>query len=241
MKCEICTEDFELKKLGKPRRTCSKECKNVLARQTTIKQFDNPAAREVQRQKSLEQKKDPKFQAKVSVSMKLRTERWTANGHPRIGMKHPAGTAEKIGNANRGRFKGKTWEEIFGKETADRRRLENALSMSKKNEILLKEKRSSLEDRVLPFLPNYENNIQLSYYNVDFINKQTNHVIEIYGDYWHCNPKIYADDFMHPYFKITAIEKRKLDEQRQLYLESLGYTVTVVWESDLEEYIKTLT
>jgi very-short-patch-repair endonuclease len=240
-KCEICTIEFEPKNLKRPTRTCSKECKNILARQTTVKQFSDPAAREIQRKKSLEQKKDPAYQAKVSVSMKLRTERWTANGHPRIGMKHPAGTAEKIGNSNRGRFKGKTWDEIFGKETADRRRLENSFAMSKSNEVLLKERRSSLEDRVLPFLPNYENNIQISYYNVDFINKQTNHVIEIYGDYWHCNPQIYADDFMHPYFKITAIEKRKLDEQRQLYLESLGYTVRVVWESDLEEYIKTLT
>lgn len=239
-KCEICATKFEPKNSKRPSRTCSKGCKNALARQATIKQFSDPAAREVQRQKSLEQKKDPAYQAKVSVAMSLRTQRWAENGHPRLGMSHPVGAAEKIGNANRGRFKGKTWEEIYGKEVADRRRLENALSMSKKNEILLKEKRSSLEERVLPYLPEYENNIQISYYNVDFINKKTNHIIEINGDYWHCNPKIYADDFMHPYFKMTAMERRKLDEQRQAYLESLGYTVTVVWESDLEEFIKTL-
>lgn len=239
-KCEMCAVEFESKNIKRPTRTCSKECKNTLARQLTIKQFSDPAAREVQRQKSLKQKKDPAYQAKVSIAMSSRTQRWAKDGHPRLGMIHPSGTAEKIGNANRGRFKGKTWEEIYGKDVADRRRLENALSMSKKNEILLKEKRSSLEERVLPYLPEYENNIQVSYYNVDFLNKKSRHIIEIHGDYWHCNPKIYADDFMHPYFKMTARERRKLDNKRQLFLESLGYTVTVVWESDLDEFIKTL-
>jgi G:T-mismatch repair DNA endonuclease (very short patch repair protein) len=42
---------------------------------------------------------------------------------------------------------------------------------------------------------------------------------------------------MHPYFKMTAKERRKLDEQRQFHLESLGYSVTVVWESDLNKFI----
>jgi very-short-patch-repair endonuclease len=143
-----------------------------------------------------------------------------------------------IGSANKGRFKGKSWDEIYGKEVADRRRVENSLSMSKKNEVLLKEKRSSLEEKLLPYLPDYENNVQISYYNVDFINKQTKHIIEVYGDYWHCNPIKYADDFMHYHFKMTAVERRKIDEDRKTHLESLGYLVTVVWESDLDEFIK---
>jgi very-short-patch-repair endonuclease len=112
--------------------------------------------------------------------------------------------------------------------------------MSKKNEVLLKEKRSSLEEKLLPYLSDYENNVQISYYNVDFLNKQTKHIIEVYGDYWHCNPIKYKDDFMHHHFKITAAERRKLDEDRKQYLESLGYTVTVVWESDLSKFMETL-
>jgi G:T-mismatch repair DNA endonuclease (very short patch repair protein) len=39
---------------------------------------------------------------------------------------------------------------------------------------------------------------------------------------------------------MTAQQKRKLDEERKQYLESLGYYVTVVWESDMEEFIGTL-
>jgi len=238
--CEICKSEFVAKNEKRPSRTCSKKCKNELARNITIKQFSDPAARKLQRQISLQQKKDPEYQKRFRKSMEERNQRWAAEGYPRSGMRQPESAKQKIGNANRGRFKGKTWEEIFGKKVAERRRLENSLAMSKLNETLLKEKRSSLEERLIPYLKSYENNIQISYYNVDFINKETGHIIEVHGDYWHCNPSLYPDNYMHPYFKITAKERRKLDEQRKIYLESLGYSVTVVWESDLEKFIGTL-
>lgn len=236
-KCEVCAVEFES---TTTRRTCSKECKNKLASLITIKQFSDPSAREVQRQKSLVQKTDLAYQQKFKQAIDQRTARWQEQGHPRIGMQQPESAKQRIGAANTGRFKGKTWDEIYGKEVADRRRLENSYAMSKHNEILLKDRRSGLEDRLLPFLPTYENNVQISYYNVDFIDRATNHIIEVYGDYWHCNPKIYADDFMHRHLKITAVERRKLDETRIAYLESMGYSVTVVWESDLKEFIGSL-
>jgi very-short-patch-repair endonuclease len=238
--CEICNNKFIPRDEKRSPRTCSKICKNNLARLNTIKQFEDPAAREIQRQKSINQKKDPAYQEKYKSAIAARTLRWSQQGHPRIGLTQSNETKEKIGKSNKGRFKGKTWEEIFGKETAVRRKIENSLLMSKSNEILLKEKRSKLEDKILPYLPNYENNIQISYYNVDFLNKETKHIIEIHGDFWHCNPTIYNEDFMHPYFKITAKEKRKLDEERRQNLESLGYTVTVIWESDLNNFIESL-
>ena len=238
--CLICKKEFVPRDLKRPSRTCSKECKNELARNITIQQFSNPAAREIQRQKSLNQKKDPAYQQKYADSITKRTQRWKNQGHPRIGMSQPEKAKQAIGNANRGRFKGKTWDEIYGKETADRRRLENSLSMSKKNEVLLKERRSSLEEKLLPHLPGYENNSQVGRYNVDFIDKQTNQIIEVYGDYWHCNPKIYNDDYYHPYYKITAKERRKLDETRINYLTSLGYDVKIVWESELDKFIENL-
>jgi hypothetical protein len=130
-KCEICHREFKLKNEKRPSRSCSKECKNELARRITIKQFSNPIAREIQRQKSLRQKKDPVYQAKHKKAMLARTLRWNKQGHPRLGSKHHKEAKDKIGQANKGRFKGKTWEEIFGKDVAERRRKENSLSMSK--------------------------------------------------------------------------------------------------------------
>jgi G:T-mismatch repair DNA endonuclease (very short patch repair protein) len=49
---------------------------------------------------------------------------------------------------------------------------------------------------------------------------------------------LFKEDFYHPQLKKTAKEKWKLDLERQKYLESAGYNITIVWENELEEYIK---
>ena len=36
---------------------------------------------------------------------------------------------------------------------------------------------------------------------------------------------------------MTAFEKWKYDEERKKYLENLGYSVTILWESDLKSNI----
>lgn len=236
-KCEICGCNFDHKSLKK---TCSKVCKNLLARKITQAQFSDPAAREIQRQISISQKSDPAYKAAHKSGMDIRTKRWQENGHPRTGTVHDLSSKNSIGAANRGRFKGKTWDEIYGKDVADKRRKQNSRTMSKRNEILLKDRRSSLEDILIPYLPGYSNNIQIGRYTVDFVNHETMHIVEVHGDYWHCNPKIYEASFYHTHIKMTALEKWNYDSKRTLYLESKGFSVTIVWESDIKEFIKGL-
>jgi len=238
--CEICKKEFVPNDLKRPSRTCSKECKNKLASAITIIQFSDPAARGVQRQKSFAKKNDPTYQENYKNGINKRQARWEEQGYPRTGMTQSDSAKQAIGDANRGRFKGKSWDEIYGKEVADRRRIENSVSMATKNEILLKEKRSSLEEKLLPYLPGYKNNIRVGRYNVDFINKETKHIIEVYGDYWHCNPAMYSPDFIQHHLNKSAEDVRLKDLSRQQVLEAAGYSVTVVWESDLTEFIKTL-
>ena len=100
--------------------------------------------------------------------------------------------------------------------------------------------RSKKEKLLENLLKGYSINKRVGSYKPDYLSEDKKHIIEVYGDYWHCNPKIYSDDFIHPYYKMTAKERRTLDEKRKQYLESLGNTVTVVWESDLTEFIGTL-
>lgn len=239
--CIICNSEFAPKNKYRPSKTCSKICKNKLASSITTIQFSEPSNREVQRQRSLEQKTNPQYVEKYKKGMKSRDDRWAEIGyHPRLGKKHKESSKQKIGNANRENFKGMTWEEMYGKDIAERRRIENSISMATINETLLKEKRSKLEESLIPHLLGYENNIRISRYTVDFLNEKTKHIIEVYGDYWHCNPKIYSDDYHHHYFKMSAIDRRKIDESRVKYLESLGYSVTVVWESDIEKFIENI-
>lgn len=61
-----------------------------------------------------------------------------------------------------------------------------------------------------------------------------NVLLEVYGDYWHANPEIYAS---------TDIMKRGLLAQdiwdsdliRQQYLEEMGYIVKIIWEKDWKQ------
>ena len=74
-------------------------------------------------------------------------------------------------------------------------------------------------------------------YRVDEVNEEKRIIIEFNGDYWHCNPDRYSADFVvwsgkTPY---TAAERWERDRQRKAKLESAGYRVIYIWESDTFE------
>lgn len=72
------------------------------------------------------------------------------------------------------------------------------------------------------------------HYKYDFtIGKK---IIEYNGDFWHCNPNYFQEDFLHPVIKLTAKEIWMNDKNKLDIAELHGYEVLVIWESD---YIKT--
>lgn len=97
--------------------------------------------------------------------------------------------------------------------------------------------RSKKEKLLENILKGYQPNIKIGKYKPDYVNKDTMSIIEVYGNYWHCNPNMFEADFYHPQLKKTAKEKWDLDSQRIQYLESLGYDVTIIWESDIKAAI----
>jgi len=80
---------------------------------------------------------------------------------------------------------------------------------------------------------NHETEKHIGRYEVDEFIKP-NKIIEIYGDYWHANPKKYlAETIMnYPYRKMMAKEKWELDEKRINYLKN-KYDVLVIWEDEI--------
>lgn len=56
--------------------------------------------------------------------------------------------------------------------------------------------------------------------------------IEFNGDYWHCNPRMYNSDFIHPKLNITAKELWEKDELKKQDMENEGYNFKTVWEID---------
>jgi very-short-patch-repair endonuclease len=69
---------------------------------------------------------------------------------------------------------------------------------------------------------------------VDELNLNKKIIIEINGDYIHANPKSFKPNDVIKILgkRYTAQEKWDYDKQRKDFLESLGYNVLVIWESD---------
>lgn len=76
-----------------------------------------------------------------------------------------------------------------------------------------------------------------SYYHpYDFRLLKTNIIFEINGDYWHCNPKIYKNDYYHELKKMTAQEIWESDKKHIKYANDHNYKVIEIWESDMNKY-----
>lgn len=68
----------------------------------------------------------------------------------------------------------------------------------------------------------------------DFRINKTNIIIEVQGDYWHANPKLYREDDIISYpegFK-KAKEIWKRDKKKENEARRYGYIVIYLWESD---------
>lgn len=67
---------------------------------------------------------------------------------------------------------------------------------------------------------------------------ELNLIIEFFGDYWHCNPKKYSQDYYNQKKSLTAKEIWEYDSKRIDLIKSYGYNLEVIWESDLKNDIK---
>ena len=113
----------------------------------------------------------------------------------------------------------------------------NPLQEPKKHALTTKgEPKPKKEKSLETILIDYKINVKIGKYKPDYVNESNKHIIEVYGDYWHCNPKLFNKDFYHPQLKKTAEEKWLLDLVRQQYFESLRYTVEIIWEDELNDY-----
>lgn len=71
----------------------------------------------------------------------------------------------------------------------------------------------------------------------DFRISNTNILIEVNGDYWHCNPSKYKVDevvsFPNGCKKVSDIWKK--DEEKKLKAENAGYKVVYIWEEEIKK------
>jgi len=65
---------------------------------------------------------------------------------------------------------------------------------------------------------------------VDIFIPEINTIVEVYGDYWHCNPEKFEKSYYHRQLHMTADEKWNYDKNRQEKLVKAGYNVHIIWE-----------
>jgi hypothetical protein len=80
----------------------------------------------------------------------------------------------------------------------------------------------------------YENEIKRNG-AIDFYLPEWNIIIEYYGDYWHCNPKFYNENYFHRIMKRFAYDIWEKDKKRIQYLFNKEFnkniSILIIWES----------
>lgn len=66
---------------------------------------------------------------------------------------------------------------------------------------------------------------------VDFTNKK---IIEYNGDFWHCNPILYNENYFNVVKQKTAKEIWEYDKHKNQYIINKGYDLLVIWEYDFK-------
>lgn len=71
----------------------------------------------------------------------------------------------------------------------------------------------------------------------DIFIPKLNMVLEIQGNLWHANPRIYDDDYLIQTWDglLTAKEIQLRDEIKKKHYENLGYECIFIWEDEIEE------
>ena len=180
---------------------------------------------------------------RIEVKEKLKTNHWTKNGKwTKNEIK------EKLGRYK----KGKTYEEIYGTEKAMKMKMKisEKITGTIKSEESKEKNRKHMIKRLIEgktinkigtkpekefekYLINQKIKYQFQYYIepylVDFAIPEKKIIYEVYGDYWHTNPKFYNE----PKTKAQKFNKIR-DKLKVNYLTKKGWKIIIVWEDDIK-------
>jgi G:T-mismatch repair DNA endonuclease (very short patch repair protein) len=79
------------------------------------------------------------------------------------------------------------------------------------------------------------------YYAYDIILTDSMKLIEVNGDYWHGNPKLYkSSDILlkGSSREMTVEERHKFDKKKNKFAVSKGYSILIIWEKDIKDDIE---
>ena len=100
---------------------------------------------------------------------------------------------------------------------------------------------NGIERTVFNYLKNRNVNVKysviLASYQFDFGIKDERILIEVDGDYWHGNPKLYNEDGSNGKRKLNEIQwnKKSKDIEKTKWAESRGFKLIRIWESEIND------
>jgi G:T-mismatch repair DNA endonuclease (very short patch repair protein) len=186
-----------------------------------------------------------------SCSLKLQT----GEGNPFYGKKHTKKTLLKISKSRKGKGTGnnnamsnpiwrKKSSENLKKKWASGELEETRKLMSEHMKKTIRSGKikygvtSKKEKQIIQFLK--EHNItSIQSYRVDtkicdIYISSLNLIIEYFGDYWHCNPDKYDENYFNQKKGKTAKQIWDYDKNKIDLIRNFGYNLEVIWENDLK-------
>lgn len=176
-------------------------------------------------------------------------------GNPFYGKKHKKETIDKWSKNRTGKQTGKDnpmanpkWREKATKNLKKkwdggemehvRKIMSNKLKETRKlgkiksNIVSKKEKEIGelLKSLGVDYIPSYRVDSKIC----DIYIPSINLIIEYFGDYWHCNPNKYCEDYFNQKKNMFAKEIWDYDEKKVGLIKSYDYNLEIVWESDLK-------
>jgi len=175
-----------------------------------------------------------------------RAKEWFAiHGHNRKGTKDTPATFKKKSLAQKGKKKSKEHREKIG--LANTGRIVNRDTRAKISAARAKQKfpykdtkielitQSILEENNIIFKKHKNYKLSESNHQAD-ITIEPDKIIEVNGDYWHFNPKIYHAESTQKLRNQSILAKEKWVYDKYVIdgMKQQGYKVLVVWESELK-------
>jgi G:T-mismatch repair DNA endonuclease (very short patch repair protein) len=170
-----------------------------------------------------------------------------------MGKKHTEESKKKMSKSQKGKVMSESAKRKISK--ANKGHIVTASARAKMSEARSKQKfpkkdtkpekliQSIIEKDGITFVKHKNFKLTKSYHQADIV-IEPNKVIELFGDYWHCNPKDYINkgqlkSGFKPNDKITggkyAKDKWEKDKEIIQGMKKQGYKVLIIWEGELEK------
>ena len=111
------------------------------------------------------------------------------------------------------------------KETRRLGKIKSGITSKKEKEIGV-----FLKSLGLKYVPSYRVDSKIC----DIYIPSLNLIIEYFGDYWHCNPNKYNEDYFNQKKNMSAKEIWDYDKMKIDLIINYGYNLEVIWETELK-------